>query len=159
VVVGLSVKLTMVTMIQTPFPLQWSSPTKEQIKLIQKSKDKIILGHSKVLKIQYLLEMEDIMEDMVKLEQEMEDMVKLEQEMEDMVNLEQEMEDMVKLEQEMEDIIKLEEVTEDKTKLKQEIEDIVKVVISKSVAMDLSARLIMEIMMISSSQMISGVEE
>merc|ERR1712189_143569 len=100
-VVGLSVKLTMVTMIQTPFPLQWSSPTKEQIKLIQKSKDKIILGHSKVLKIQYLLEMEDIMEDMVKLEQEMEDMVKLEQE--------------------MEDIIKLEEVIEDKTKLKQDI--------------------------------------
>merc|ERR1711973_266268 len=129
----------MVTMIQTPFPLQRSSPMKEQIKLIQESKDKINLGCSKVFKIQYLLEMED----MVKMEQEMEDI----------------MEDMVKLEQEMEDIIKLEEVTEDKTKLKQEIEDIVKVVISKSVAMDLSARLIMEIMMISSSLMISGVEE
>ena len=63
------------------------------------------------------------------------------------------------MKQELEEVVKLEEVIEDKTKLKQEIEDIVKVVISKSVAMDPSARLIMEIMMISSSQMISGVEE
>jgi len=123
VVVGLSVKLTtMMTMIQNSFPLQWSSSMMKQIKLIQKSKDKIILGHSKVFKIQYLLEMED----MVKLEQEMEDMlelkmigkIKLEQESKDKISLGrskvfqiqylQEMELKVKLEQELEDIIKAE---------------------------------------------------
>jgi len=63
------------------------------------------------------------------------------------------------LKQELEEVVKLEEVIEDKTKLKQEMEDIVKVDISKNVAMDLSARLLMEIMMNSSLQMISGVEE